>query len=113
MQDEDLRKIHVGFRVSEEELETIHIRMKEMGITSRSAFLRKLALSGYIVCLQLDELKDLIRLTRYAGNNLNQLTRKVNEGRQLYEEEFLDIKERFAKLIEKLNELIRKLAEIC
>ena len=113
MQEEDLRKIHIGFRVSEEELGMIRIRMKDMGITSRSEFLRELAISGYIVRLQLDELKDLIRLTRYAGNNLNQLTRKVNEGQELYEEDLCDIKERFAQLIEKLNELIRILAKIC
>ena len=77
------RDVPVLFWVSAEELELIHQKMQQYGTENLSAYLRKMALDGYVVKLELPELKELVSLMRRSSNNLNQLTRKVHEtGRQ-------------------------------
>ena len=67
------RSIQLNFRVSEEELAAIESKMEQLGIFNREAYLRKMALDGYAVRLNLSELKELLTLLRRHSNNLNQL----------------------------------------
>ena len=69
------RKVQVNFRVSPEELALIEQKMSQLRTVNREAYLRKMALDGYVVKLDLPELKELVSLMRYSSNNLNQLTR--------------------------------------
>ena len=73
------RDVPVLFWVSAEELELIRQKMQQYGTENLSAYLRKMAVDGYVVQLDLPELKELVSLMRYSSNNLNQLTRKVHE----------------------------------
>ena len=68
------RDVPVLFWVSAEELELIHQKMQQYGTENLSAYLRKMAVDGYVVQLDLPELKELVSLMRYSSNNLNQLT---------------------------------------
>ena len=68
------RDVPVLFWVSAEELELIHQKMRQYGTENLSAYLRKMALDGYVVKLELPELKELVSLMRRSSNNLNQLT---------------------------------------
>ena len=68
------RDVPVLFWVSAEELELIHQKMQQYGTENLSAYLRKMALDGYVVKLELPELKELVSLMRRSSNNLNQLT---------------------------------------
>ena len=78
------RDVQVLFWVSAEELELIHQKMQQYGTENLSAYLRKMALDGYVVKLELPELKELVSLMRRSSNNLNQLTRKVHETGRVY-----------------------------
>ena len=71
------RDVPVLFWVSAEELELIHQKMQQYGTENLSAYLRKMALDGYVVKLDLPELKELVSLMRRSSNNLNQLTRSI------------------------------------
>ena len=73
------RDMQLNFRVSAEELAVIEQKMSQFGTSNREAYLRKMALDGYVVKLELPELKELVSLMRRSSNNLNQLTRKVHE----------------------------------
>ena len=73
------RDVQLNFRVSPEELALIEQKMAQLGTKNREAYLRKMALDGYVVRLELPELKELVSLMRYSSNNLNQLTRRVHE----------------------------------
>ena len=66
------RGVQLNFRVSEEELAAIEGKMKQLGILNREAYLRKMALDGYAVRLDLPELKELLSLLRRHSSNLNQ-----------------------------------------
>ena len=85
------RDVPVLFWVSAEELELIHQKMQQYGTENLSAYLRKMALDGYVVKLELPELKELVSLMRRSSNNLNQLTRKVHETGRVYDADLEDI----------------------
>ena len=73
------RDVSVLFWVSADEMELIQQKMAQFGTKNLSAYLRKMAVDGYVVQLDLPELKELVSLLRRSSNNLNQLTRKVHE----------------------------------
>ena len=52
------REVQVNFRVSPQELEMIEQKMAQLGTSNREAYLRKMALDGYVVRLELPELKE-------------------------------------------------------
>ena len=86
------RSIDIHAYFTPEEVDRIHQRMKEACVTSRSAFLRKMALDGYIVKLDMDEITEMITLLRRSSNNLNQIAKKVNSTGTIYGEEVDEIR---------------------
>ena len=69
----------VHFLASKEEVERIHQKMDELGIRSMGAYLRKMALDGYCINLDLQDVKALVSLLRICSNNLNQYAKRANE----------------------------------
>ena len=88
------REVQLNFRVSPEELALIEQKMAQLGTKNREAYLRKMALDGYVVRLELPELKELVSLMRYSSNNLNQLARRVHETGRIYDADLEDISRR-------------------
>ena len=73
------RDIQLKFRVTPQEREMIETKMAQFGTTNMAAYLRKMAIDGYVVKLDLPELRELVSLLRYSSNNLNQLTRRAHK----------------------------------
>lgn len=78
------REIVLRFRVTAEERGMIEEKMAQLGTENMAAYLRKMAIDGYIVKLDLPELKELVSLLRRSGNNLNQIAKRVNETSRIY-----------------------------
>ena len=106
------RDVPVLFWVSAEELELIHQKMQQYGTENLSAYLRKMALDGYVVKLDLPELKELVSLMRRSSNNLNQLTRKVHETGRVYDADLEDISQRQEQLWEGVKEILTQLSKL-
>lgn len=106
------RGVQLNFRVSEEELTAIESKMEQLGIFNREAYLRKMALDGYAVRLDLPELKELLSLLRRHSSNLNQLARRVNTTGRVYEADLEDIIKRQSELWEAIGQILTRLAEI-
>ena len=102
----------MNFRVSPEELALIEQKMAQLGTVNREAYLRKMALDGYVVKLDLPELKELVSLMRYSSNNLNQLTRKVHETGRVYDADLEDISQRQGQLWEGVQKILAQLAKL-
>ena len=100
------RDMQLNFRVSAEELAVIEQKMSQFGTSNREAYLRKMALDGYVVKLELPELKELVSLMRRNSNNLNQLTRKVHETGRVYDADLEDISQRQEQLWEGVKEIL-------
>ena len=106
------REIQVKFRVDENEYDIIHARAALVGTTNIAAYLRKMALDGVIVRLDVPEIKEMISLLRYSGNNINQLTKQLHAGGRVYDTDLNDIKKNQETLIELANTIIQKLASL-
>ncbi len=68
------REIQLNFRVSPEELSVIEEKMSQFGTQNWGAYLRKIALDGYVVKLELPELRQILSMMSRSSNNLNQLS---------------------------------------
>ena len=106
------RSIKVSVRFSEAEHELLKKRMAVTGTSNQEAFIRKLALDGLVVKLDVPELKEMISLLRYSGNNINQVAKRLHETGRTYEADIADIKANQERLIELANTILTKLAAI-
>ena len=106
------RDMQLNFRVSPEELALIEQKMAQLGTKNREAYLRKMALDGYVVRLELPELKELVSLMRYSSNNLNQLARRVNETGRIYDADLEDISRRQEALWDGVHQVLTQLAKL-
>ena len=106
------RDVQLNFRVSPEELALIEQKMAQLGTKNREAYLRKMALDGYVVRLELPELKELVSLMRYSSNNLNQLTRRVHETGRIYDADLEDITRRQEALWDGVHQVLTQLAKL-
>ena len=75
------RDVVMSFRVTPSEAKRIKDRMKDAGVRKPGAFLRKMAVDGYIIRLDLEELREATRLMRITSNNVNQYAKKAKPGR--------------------------------
>lgn len=87
-------------------------RMVQAGTINMAAYLRKMAIDGYVVKLELPELRDLISLLRRTSNNFNQIARRVNSTNRIYEDDIYEMKLMIDKTWEATNKVLEKLAAI-
>lgn len=106
------RPIQVKFRVTPEERKMIDRRMEQAGISNMAAYLRKMAIDGYVVKLELPELRDLISLLRRTSNNFNQIARRVNSTDRIYADDIREMKNLLEQIWEADNRILEKLAAI-
>ena len=106
------RDVQLNFRVSPEELALIEQKMAQLGTKNREAYLRKMALDGYVVRLELPGLKELVSLMRRSSNNLNQLTRRVHETGRIYDADLKDISQRQEALWDGVHQVLTQLAKL-
>ena len=106
------RDVQLNFRVSSEELALIEQKMAQLSTSNREAYLRKMALDGYVVRLELPELKELVSLMRRSSNNLNQLTRRVHETGRIYDADLEDISQRQEALWDGVHKILTQLAKL-
>lgn len=106
------RPIQVKFRVTPEERAMIDRRMEQADTINMAAYLRKMAIDGYVVKLDLPELRDMISLLRRTSNNFNQIARRVNSTNRVYENDIQEMKAMLEQLWEANNSVLEKLAAI-
>lgn len=106
------RETAVFIRMSESELEQIRERMEEFGTANMSAFIRKMAIDGYVIKLELPELKEMTRLLSSYSNNLNQIAKRVNSTNQIYSADLEEIRQNQESLWEAAEKIMRALAKI-
>ena len=107
-----VRKIQLNFRVTDQERRLIEERMQELGTTNREAYLRKIAIDGMIVKLEVQELKEIVSLMRRTSNNVNQIARRLNETGRIYEADITDVQKQQEQLWNTLNRLMTQISGI-
>ena len=77
-----------------------------------SAYLCKIAIDGYVVNLELPELKELVSLLHRSSNNLNQLAKRVHETGRIYGADLAELQERQEQLWDMAQKILASLAAI-
>ena len=106
------RPIELKFHVDEQELEVIRKKMELMGISCTAAYLRRMALNGYILHLDLPELSSYGTNLRTVSSNFNQIAKRVNSTGRCYEEDIRSMRELLENLWAAMSALLEKFANL-
>ena len=87
------------------------VRMAEAGISNMGAYMRKMALNGYVLHVDLSDIRELVALQRRCANNLNQVAVHANTY-GIYPSEIAALQKDYADLWEPLSELLKKLSAV-
>lgn len=99
-------------RLTKTEKNRIYEKMFSMGIRSLSAYIRKMALDGYCLNLDLPQLRRMAYLLQMCSNNLNQYAKVANENGQIYTADLEDLRARLDELISVSKQILAKLTEL-
>lgn len=108
----ETRKQRIRVWVNEGEYNLIQRRMEQLGVSSMSAFMRKMAIDGLIVKLEIPELRDLVSLQRRTSNNVNQIAKRVNTTGRVYAADLEQILQNQEQIWSGIQEIITRLAKI-
>lgn len=106
------RQVQLKFRVTRSERALIEQKMAQLGTTNMAAYLRKMAIDGFVVNLELPELGELVSLLRRSSNNLNQLTRRVHETGRVYDADMEDLRQGQERLWDAAQKILTSLSKI-
>lgn len=112
MKPDSRRTIPLYFKVSPEEKARIDEKMEQFGIHNRRAYLRKMAVDGYAVRVDMADFKALVSLLRICSNNLNQIAKRVNSTGNLYAEDVADLQSRYGELWNAVSTILSKMGNL-
>jgi hypothetical protein len=105
------RDIHLHVMVTAEELEAIRSRMAEAGVANAGAFVRKMALTGYVLNVDLAPVRELVSLQRRCANNLNQVAVHANTY-GVYPDEIEALQRDYAELWGCVSDVLKQLTAV-
>ena len=103
------RCVHLHVMVTPEEQALIAERMAEAGITNMGAYMRKMALNGYVLHVDLSDIRELVALQRRCANNLNQVAVHANTF-GVYPEEIAGLQRDYEKLWGQVSDVLMELS---
>lgn len=100
------------FRISAEEVERIKVKMEDAGILNMSAYIRKMALDGICIRMDLGDVRQFVILLRRCTSNLEQYAKKANETGSVYAAEIANLQIRLDEIWELTRQSLARLAAI-
>ena len=92
------RNIQVKFYVTAEEKELMEQKMAQLQTKRIGAYLRKMAIDGYIIQVDTKDIKEMNKLLSAIGRNINQIAKRVNAGGPTYQADMEEIRERLDQI---------------
>lgn len=102
------RTIGLYTKVSPEEKAVIDEKIKAAGNINQRAYLRKMAVDGYIISLDMSGVKEMVKLLSSVSSNVNQIARRVNSTGNVYADDLEDLKQGYTKIWDEIYRLINK-----
>ena len=84
------RPARIEFRVTEQERQLIQKKMEQLGTKNMGAYLRKMAIDGYIIKVDYTEQKKLAAAISRVAGNINQICRRINQTGHFYEDDIVE-----------------------
>ena len=98
------RPVRIEFRVTEQERQLIQKKMDQLGTKNMGAYLRKMAIDGYIIKVDYTEQKKLAAAVSRAAANINHIFRRINQTGHFYADDVADLKARQAEIWQLLKQ---------
>ena len=98
------RPVRVEFRVTEQEHQLIQKKMEQLGTKNMGAYLRKMAIDGYIIKVDFTEQKKLAAAVSRVAGNINQICRRINQTGHFYEDDIVELKAKQCEIWELLKQ---------
>ena len=92
------RNIQMKFYVTEEEKQLIEQKMQQLPTQRIGAYLRKMAIDGYIIQWGTDDIKAFMGELSAISRNINQIAKRVNAGGSVYQADIQEIRERLEEI---------------
>lgn len=92
------RNIQLKIWVSPEEKDLIHKKMLQIPTNQLGAYIRKMAIDGYIINTDMTAIKQYTQELQRIGNNINQIARRVNATNTAYGEDIAEIRARIHEI---------------
>lgn len=107
-----LRPTQLHFYVNDREFDLVRAKMKQVGTDNLSGYLRKMAVDGYVIRLDMKELRELTRLLGNIAGSENQIVKRANETGTVYAEDIEEIKMNQEEIKESVNKILRSLEDL-
>lgn len=98
------RPARIEFRVTEQERQLIQKKMEQLGTKNLGAYLRKMAIDGYIIKVDYTEQKKLAAAISRVAGNINQICRRINQTGHFYEDDIVELKAKQCEIWELLKQ---------
>ena len=98
------RPVRIEFRVTEQERQRIQKKMEQLGTKNMGAYLRKMAIDGYIIKVDYTEQKKLAAAVSRVAGNINQICRRINQTGHFYEDDIVELKAKQCEIWELLKQ---------
>ena len=106
------RNINLAFRVSEEERAMIERRMAQSGMENMRAYLVKMAIDGRVIRVELESVREMVRLLSNATNNINQIAHRANSGGSIYAADLDELSGCYEEIWGQTKTILRKLSAL-
>lgn len=98
------RPIRIEFCVTEQEKKFIQHKMAQLGTKNMGAYLRKMAIDGYIIKVDYTEQKKLAAAVSRVAGNINQICRRINQTGHFYQDDIVELKAKQREIWELLKQ---------
>ena len=108
MNENRARPIQLKVRVNQQEKEIIRQKMQQLGTSNMGAYLRKMAIDGYVLKLDMTEMKEMVSLLRRISSNVNQIAKRANETGRAYATDLEEIQNQQEQLWTAMRNVLQK-----
>jgi len=106
------RNVNLAFRVTEEERAMIERRMEQTGMKNMRAYIVKMAIDGRVIRVELESVREMIRLLSNATNNINQIAHRANATGSIYAADIDELNGRYDEIWGQTKTILQKLAAL-
>ena len=106
------RNNKIAFRVTDHEREMIYQRMAQTGMKNMQAYLLKMAIDGSVIHVELDSVKEMVRLLSNATNNINQIAKRANQTDNIYASDLDKVRMHYEEIWGQTKVILQKLSKL-
>lgn len=92
------RNIQLKIWLTEEERRLIDEKMKLLPTSQIGAYIRKMAIDGYVIYTDTTHIKEMNKELQAIGRNINQIAKRVNSTSNIYQEDIAELRERLQEI---------------